>query len=113
MEQCVFCAIAEGKIPARKVYEDEHVLAFEDINPEAPAHVLIIPRVHIGSVMELDPGTETTSRLLSAAQAIAAERGLDRSGFRLVTNCGESAGQTVPHLHIHLLGGRSMGWPPG
>lgn len=113
MEQCVFCAIAEEKIPARKLYEDEYVLAFEDINPEAPVHVLVIPRAHIGSIMGLDPGSEIASHLLSAAQAIAAERGLDRSGFRLVTNCGESAGQTVPHLHFHLLGGRSMGWPPG
>jgi histidine triad (HIT) family protein len=113
-ESCVFCRIAKGEIPARLVHEDEEVVGFHDLNPQAPVHVLLIPRRHVGTLLETGPGdVELLGRLQAAAVEVARRLGLDREGFRLVTNCLEGAGQSVFHLHVHLLGGRPLGWPPG
>jgi histidine triad (HIT) family protein len=109
---CIFCKIVSGDIPAQIVYRNENVVAFEDITPQAPTHVLIIPTIHvenIGDLAELSP--TITAGLFSAAKQIAAERGL--LGFRNVLNTGEEAGQSVFHAHLHLIGGRSLAWPPG
>lgn len=112
MSDCIFCKIVSGQIPSQRVYEDDQVLAIRDINPQAPVHVLILPKQHIVSVMEL-----TDSRLLGrmtvAAAHVAKQEGIAERGFRLVTNTGPDGGQAVPHLHFHLLGGRQMEWPPG
>jgi histidine triad (HIT) family protein len=109
----IFLKVIERKIPAQIVYEDEHCLAFRDINPQAPTHVLIIPRKVIPTHDDIDEGdAELLGRLHLAAVKIAKQLGLS-DGYRLVVNCRESAGQTVPHLHMHLLGGRDFGWPPG
>jgi len=114
MADCVFCAIAAGRIPSRRVHEDEEFFAFHDIHPQAPTHVLVIPRRHIGSLAELtDADAPLMGRLAALAARIARELGLEAGGYRWVVNCGEGAGQTVPHLHLHLLGGRTFGWPPG
>ncbi len=114
MENCIFCSIIEGKIPSQKVYENEHVFAFKDINPEAPIHVLIIPKLHISSLNELqEENIDVISHVYSAAKKIAKELGVSDSGYRVVSNCGKDAGQTVYHIHFHLLGGRSLNWPPG
>jgi histidine triad (HIT) family protein len=111
---CLFCKIVAGEIPANVIYQDDHVLAFEDINPQAPTHTLVIPREHIATLDELDEDKEAIAgKILVAARNIAREKGLDDRGYRLVANCLESAGQTVFHIHFHLLGGRSLGWPPG
>ena len=109
MEKCIFCGIAAGKIPARKVFEDERVLAFEDIKPMAPVHIIIIPKRHIATLMDVDPdGAEDLKAMMSAAQAVARLKGVDRKGFRVVINCNEEGGQVVFHLHMHLLGGRKL-----
>ncbi len=108
---CLFCRIAAGEIPSAKVYEDDHVLAFRDIDPQAPSHVLIIPKEHFDSVMEAP--VEIIGRMTEAAKLIARSEGLTEEGFRLVINTGEDGGQSVKHLHMHLLGGRSLQWPPG
>lgn len=114
MDDCIFCKIAAGDVPASIVKQDDLVVAFEDINPQAPIHIQIIPRKHIPSVLELDLAqVDILARMVETANEIARERGLDERGFRLVFNCGPEAGQTVPHLHLHLLGGRAMSWPPG
>jgi histidine triad (HIT) family protein len=111
---CLFCKIFKGEVPSKQVYRDEDVYAFEDIRPVAPVHVLVIPREHIPSVQEVKPeNAGLLFRLIDVANRIAEERGLSRDGYRLVTNKGPHAGQSVYHLHFHLLGGRSMGWPPG
>lgn len=111
---CIFCKIVEGAIPSDKVYEDEKVIAFKDINPEAPVHIIIIPKEHIESVRELDENNaEIVSHIILSAKKIAKDLGISESGFRIVNNCGKDGGQTVPHLHFHLLGGRDMQWPPG
>jgi histidine triad (HIT) family protein len=113
-DRCLFCRISNGEINAKRVYEDEAVLAFEDINPQAPTHVLVIPRKHIASLDDLGDGDEAiVGMVLSRAAAIARSLGLNVDGYRLVANCGEAAGQTVFHIHFHLLGGRNFGWPPG
>ena len=110
---CLFCKIAAGTIPAKKVYEDEETLAFSDINPQAPTHVLVIPKRHINShAHALDEDAVLLGRLLATAGEIAREQKLD-NGYRLVINTGPDGGQTVDHLHVHLLGGRPMHWPPG
>lgn len=110
---CLFCKIASKEIPSKVVYEDDRVLAFEDINPTAPTHVLIIPKAHIDS---LDAADETHAELLGhmqlAAAKVARTLGISRNGYRLVNNCGADGGQTVFHLHYHLVGGEAMGWPP-
>jgi histidine triad (HIT) family protein len=112
---CIFCKIANRSIPAPLVFESPDVVAFQDINPQAPQHVLIIPREHYANVGELArSGQEALlGKILSAATEIATKLGLDASGYRLVTNTGKDGGQTVKHLHVHLLGGRPLGWPPG
>jgi len=111
---CLFCRIVAGEIPANVIYEDEHVLAFEDINPQAPTHTLVIPKEHIATLDGLDEDREAIAgKILVAARNIAREKSLDQRGYRLVANCLESAGQTVFHIHFHLLGGRNLGWPPG
>jgi histidine triad (HIT) family protein len=109
---CIFCKIIDGQIPAEAVYRDENVFAFNDLNPQAPTHVLIVPTLHVENVADLsDASAVVTAALFKAAKAIAAERNLP--GYRTVFNTGEAAGQSVFHAHMHLLGGRSFSWPPG
>lgn len=110
---CIFCKIAAGEIPSTKVYEDDKVLAFRDLDPQAPTHVLIIPKEHIPSAEALnEESAGIVAHIFLVAKKIAAEEGLT-NGYRIVNNCGEDGGQTVKHLHFHLLGGRAMAWPPG
>ncbi len=114
MTDCIFCKIAGGDVPAKLVHEDDEVVAFHDVHPQAPTHVLVIPRRHIPTLLDAEEGDAALlGRLQTTAVAIARELGLDRDGFRLVTNCLEGAGQSVFHIHLHLLGGRRLGWPPG
>lgn len=111
---CLFCKIAARDIPATVVYEDDALIAIEDINPVAPVHILLIPRKHIASLNEITPeDSEILARIQLQAAELARQRSLDEQGYRLVNNCGEWGGQTVMHLHYHLLGGRNMQWPPG
>lgn len=110
---CLFCRIIAGEIPATKLREDDQVVVIRDIGPKAPTHVLLMPRAHIASAADLtDADGPMLGRLFAVAADIAREEGLD-GGWRLVSNVGPDAGQSVPHLHVHLLGGRQMGWPPG
>jgi len=110
---CLFCRIAAGEIPSAAVYQDEQVYAFADINPKAPAHVLVIPREHIGSLAEAATEHQALlGHLMWVAAEIARDKGLAK-GYRVVLNSGEDGGQTVNHLHLHLMGGRQMTWPPG
>lgn len=110
---CVFCKIASGEIPSKKAYEDESVLAFYDLDPQAPVHILIIPKHHITSVAEITPeNSAVVAHIFEVAAKLAKENNLTE-GFRVVANTGRDGGQSVPHLHFHLLGGRSMKWPPG
>lgn len=110
---CVFCKIASGEIPSKKAYEDESVLAFYDLDPQAPVHILIIPKHHITSVAEITPeNSAIVAHIFEVAAKLAKENNLTE-GFRVVANTGKDGGQSVPHLHFHLLGGRSMKWPPG
>ena len=111
MSECVFCKIVAGEIPSRKVFENERILAFEDINPQAPIHVLLIPKKHIEGLNDGAADPALLGEIVSRSSAIAAEKEVPE--FRLVTNTGRQAGQVVFHLHFHLLGGRRMGWPPG
>jgi histidine triad (HIT) family protein len=111
MADCIFCKIVSGEITGNLVHQDQHVTAFRDVNPQAPIHILIVPNTHVASIAELQD-LELSHRLLQAAVKIAEDQKL-ASGWRLVTNVGPDAGQTVFHLHWHLLGGRRMGWPPG
>lgn len=111
---CLFCGIAAGKVNADLVYEDDAVVAFRDINPQAPTHVLIIPREHIATLNDVDADNAgVLSRMYLAVGKIARQEGFDEAGYRAVINCNEHGGQTVFHLHLHLLGGRSLSWPPG
>jgi histidine triad (HIT) family protein len=113
-DNCIFCKIIDGEIPSKKVYEDELVYAFYDIAPEAPIHVLIIPKKHIVSISEIEENDmDYITQIHLTAKKIAKDLGIDKTGFRLVNNCGEAGGQTVYHLHYHLLGGRNLTWPPG
>ena len=113
MSDCLFCKIAAGDIPANKAYEDDELIAFHDISPQAPVHVLIIPRRHISALDEAQDGDGALlGRILLAARDLARELGV-AEGYRVVNNCGARAGQSVFHVHFHLLGGRAMGWPPG
>lgn len=112
--ECIFCRIAEKKLPSKILYEDQISLAFEDINPQAPVHVLVIPKKHISTVLELKKeDQELIGHLFLVASRIATEKGIAERGFRVVLNCNREAGQTVFHIHLHLLGGRPMHWPPG
>lgn len=114
MTDCLFCKILAGDIPADLVHETENTFAFRDINPQASTHVLIIPRRHIARINDIEDGDrEQIGDLFVAAKEIAAAEGLADDGYRVVMNCNEAAGQTVFHLHLHLLGGRQLGWPPG
>ncbi|MDF2884124.1 MAG: hypothetical protein K0R54_4690 [Clostridiaceae bacterium] len=114
MEDCLFCKIAKGEIPSTKVYEDNEVLAFKDINPEAPIHFVIIPKKHIASLNELKPEDgKIISHIFMVIQKLAKDFQIDEKGYRVVNNCGEYGGQSVLHMHFHLLGGRSLNWPPG
>ncbi len=110
---CIFCKIASGEIPSTKVYEDDTVVAFNDLEPQAPVHVLIIPKTHITSMADInEENSGVVAHIFEVAAIIAKEKGLD-DGFRVVSNCGDSAGQSVKHLHFHLMGGRTFGWPAG
>jgi len=111
---CLFCRIVAGNIPAARVHEDELIIAIRDLHPVAPVHLLLMPRVHIGSALDLtEVDAPLAGRLLAAAAALARSEGIAEGGYRLVVNAGADGGQTVGHLHMHLLGGRAMGWPPG
>jgi histidine triad (HIT) family protein len=111
---CLFCKIANGEIASDFVYEDERVVAFNDINPQAPAHVLIIPREHISGPGAIDESnSDLAGHLLTVAAKLARELGIDENGYRIVFNDGRDGGQTVDHIHLHLIGGRRLGWPPG
>lgn len=113
-EECVFCKIISGATPSKKVAETDTLFAFEDINPQAPTHVLIVPKKHIGSNLELtEENADIVGQAHLLASQIAKERGIDKTGFRIVVNTGRNAGQMVFHIHFHLLGGRPMNWPPG
>ncbi len=114
MSDCLFCEIVAGNIPCKKVEETDTLLAFEDINPVAPIHVLVIPKTHIADVLGItDNHSSVIADMYSMVNKIAKDRGLDKMGFRLIVNNGSESGQTVFHLHFHLLGGRPMAWPPG
>jgi histidine triad (HIT) family protein len=110
---CIFCKIVDGTIPAKRLYEDDETLAFADLNPQAPTHLLVIPKQHITSLADATPEHQRLlGQLLSAAAEVARRQGLD-NGYRIVINTGADGGQTVGHLHLHVLGGRHMNWPPG
>jgi histidine triad (HIT) family protein len=114
MSSCLFCRIIAGEIPAARVHEDDEMIAVNDINPQAPMHVLIVPRLHLATLNDLEPGHDgLVGSMVRRAAAIARERGFAEGGFRTVFNCNAGAGQSVFHIHLHLLGGRTFGWPPG
>ena len=114
MSDCLFCRIRDGQIPAKVVHRDEHCLAFEDINPQAPLHALIIPNKHIATVNDIGPGDrEVVGHLFTAAAKLARDRGYADTGYRVVMNTQRDAGQTVFHIHLHVLAGRPLEWPPG
>lgn len=111
-DSCIFCRIAGGDIPAKLVLENEHVVAFRDLDPKAPTHVLVVPKRHVATLDEAHDGAELGALMLGAAE-VARREGLVEGGYRTVINCGKGAGQTVFHLHVHVLGGRALSWPPG
>ena len=114
MDECIFCQIVAGAIPSKTLYQDEQVLAFDDINPQAPVHMLVIPKRHVVSLDDTqDSDKELLGQLMIVCAKMARKRDLEGSGYRVVTNIGREAGQTVFHLHLHVLGGRSFAWPPG
>lgn len=113
MKDCIFCKIASGEIPSKIVYQDDIVCVFEDLEPQAPVHLLCIPKKHISSIDEITPeNADVISHIYLTISSLAKKLGLNE-GYRVVSNCGEQGGQTVMHLHFHLLGGRKFGWPPG
>lgn len=110
MEDCIFCKIIKGEIPSEKVYEDDEILAFKDIQPTAPIHILVIPKKHITNLMEIAPeDSALMGKIVEAMQKVAKQLGVDEKGFRIISNCGPDSGQEVMHLHFHLLAGRKMG----
>lgn len=111
MDNCLFCKIVRGEIPSSKVYEDDTVLAFRDIEPQAPVHVLLIPKEHFDSILEVDE--KTFAHMKTVVKKLAVDFGIAENGFRVVINTGRDGQQSVKHLHFHILGGRSMQWPPG
>lgn len=112
MSDCLFCKIVAGDIHADVVFENQHILAFRDINPQAPVHILLIPKAHIATLNDLD-NPNLAGKLLTTAAKLAEQEGLSKPGYRTVINCNDQGGQEVYHLHLHLLGGRQMVWPPG
>ena len=114
MMECIFCGIVSGSLPTELIHENDRLVAFRDITPQAPTHVLIVPREHIESVAALEAEhAALVGEMILAANTIARQEGIGETGYRLVFNCGRAAGQSVDHLHLHLLGGRALGWPPG
>ncbi len=114
MEDCLFCKIANKELESQYVYEDEKVIAFKDVDPQAPVHVLIIPKKHYTSILDVpDDEMNIIAHIYKVAKKIVKDMGVAKKGFRLINNCGEEGGQSVSHLHFHLLGGRLLGWPPG
>jgi len=114
MSDCLFCKIIAGDIPADIVYQDDDVIAFRDINPQAPTHVLVIPRKHIATINDLTPGdAPLVGQMYLATKTVAEQEGIADAGYRSVFNCNRDAGQVVFHIHLHVLGGRQMNWPPG
>jgi histidine triad (HIT) family protein len=114
MSECLFCKFVSGEITPNIVYQDDEVLAFRDINPQSPTHILIVPKRHIPTLNDLTPeDAELVGKLYLTAKKLAEDEGIDESGYRTVMNCNEEAGQSVFHIHLHLLGGRPMAWPPG
>lgn len=114
MDDCLFCKIANGTVPSEKVYEDEDVIVFKDINPAAPVHLLAVPKEHIASALELnEENADVVSHIFLVISQLAKMHGFAENGFRIVNNCGKDGGQTVGHLHFHVLAGRNIGWPPG
>ncbi len=114
MDNCLFCKIINGDIAAKKVYENEHIIAFNDIDPKAPIHILVIPKKHIRSINELNSSDiNLAGEIILAAKKIAKDQGVDSKGFRVVFNTNDDGGQTVYHIHMHIMGGRQMQWPPG
>lgn len=111
---CIFCKIIKKEIPAKVVYEDDQILAFDDINPQAPVHTLIIPKKHIPYTSDIEEGDEAlVGHIIRVGAEVAKQKGIDQSGYRAVLNCRADAGQEVFHIHLHVLGGRKMSWPPG
>jgi histidine triad (HIT) family protein len=115
MTDCLFCKLVRGEIPARIVSRSEHTIAFRDVDPRAPTHVLVVPTRHVSAVRDAEgeEGRELLGRVFQAAAEVARQEGLDSDGYRLVTNTGPDAGQSVDHLHVHVIGGRKLSWPPG
>jgi len=114
MTDCLFCKIRDGEIPGDKVYEDDDVIAFRDVNPQASTHILVIPIQHIATINDLeDEDSVLIGNMVLVAKKLAAGEGIEEDGYRLVLNCNEAAGQSVFHIHLHLIGGRRMSWPPG
>jgi len=114
LDECIFCKIVAGEIPSSKLYEDDEVIAFRDISPQAPVHVLVVPKKHISGVNTIGPeDTGLLGHVFSVIQNLVCELGVDETGYRVVVNSGKDGQQSVPHLHFHVLGGRSMEWPPG
>ena len=114
MNDCLFCKIIKGEIPSTKVYEDEYVYAFNDIEPQAPVHVIVVPKIHIKCANDINAENSIyVAKIYEACAKIAKESGISEKGYRIVNNCGEHGGQTVGHIHFHLTGGRQFGWPAG
>ena len=114
MIDCTFCRIIAKQMPGEFIYEDDEIVAFKDINPQAPVHFLVVPRKHISSILDIQPeDTDLLGELLLVAKNLALETGLSEKGFRLVVNTGHNAGQNIYHIHVHVMGGRQMTWPPG
>lgn len=114
MDDCLFCKIDRGEIPSEKVYDGEGVFAIRDVNPQAPVHLLILPKKHFSTIMEIEDGDQKMiGSIFTVANKLAKENGLTDTGFRMILNCGRGAGQSVFHIHYHLMGGRALNWPPG
>ncbi|NLJ78497.1 MAG: histidine triad nucleotide-binding protein [Tissierellia bacterium] len=114
MGDCLFCKIVDGEIPSEILYEDERVLAFKDVNPQAPVHILVIPKEHIESMNDIDESnSHVIGDIFAIMRGLAEELGIEKDGYRVVNNCGRFGGQSVSHIHFHLLGGRQLSWPPG
>ncbi len=113
MQDCLFCKIANKEIPSEIVYEDDRVVAFKDIAPQAPVHIVVIPREHFDSILNVPAGNDIVSHIHFVINRLAIKYDLTQKGFRIINNCGDDGGQSVKHLHYHLIAGRAMGWPPG